>query len=377
MAGKREKRSAKRQSYVKSQKRPRHNADMAKNPVHATKIVDLNFDCLEKIFDRLDFGGFFNLALSNKRLQAAATSAFNRKYGTKKITLDLEIEYYYRSSSVTENDIRVYGLKACLRFVRCFGEKISELVMCNGSNVHLDQYIHQYCAETLTNISFHCRPLSKNSFRKPFNRVDVVDIYDIKSSECLPRIIKWFPRMRHLMLATYIQSQHRIVAPKFPQLEHLTISIGSVGLENYTDLMRTNPKLQTIELAGRKMAMWRYLDIIKYNRSVIKFTSPLDYQYECWGIAVTVYPKDSKRLVCDHPSLVEVNLPRHRFTAKSAIIVIRQLNALQIFRFVAKNQSECDDILQQLDSQWHHEIQPAQWKYCNISYLDVKLTKRR
>lgn len=367
MSGSRKKPSLKPHNgryYMKRHKSVHQNADSIENTIEVTKIIDLNYDCLEKIFDRLDFVDFFSLALSNKSLQSAAVSAFNRKCGVKKIYLDpMRVD----RTSIDEVRIIVFGLRPCLQLVRCFGEKLTGLTLINGSNKFLDQYIHQYCSRTLLRISLLNRPPFADNFRKRFIKVNVVKISMIELQERFQNFCNWFPCMRHLIISDGVVSD-RFSAVRFSRLEHLTIS--AKNQMNYVEFVRANPQLKTIEFTSRRMAMKRSLDVIEHNHSISK----LEISHSC-RVAVCVYPNDAKRLVRDHPLLIEVDLPWHQFKADGAIILVRQLNALKIFRFAVNSQSECDDILKQLDCEWNYEVQPTKLKFMETSYLCVKLSR--
>lgn len=350
MAGGRSKRNQQhpnRQPPVKKQKcAQQSDAVSNENSIDVTKITNLNHDCLEKIFDRLFlFNDILNVALSNKSLQVAAASAYKRKFGIKQIDLD-PTDTAAGPIFVRERAMWISGLKSCLQFVRCFGENITDLVMSYGSNDHLNQYIQQYCAESLTKISFlGVKSLHVNSFERPFNNVNVVKIEGDYSRNALSHFIDWFPNMRHLILTHNTINADAIT---FPQLVHL--EIYSQRQQNCVELMRANPQLQTVELHQQTMKMKQSLDIIEFNGSISK----LKISYCFRDICVT--PTDSKRLVRDHPLLVELHLPQHKFEAKAVMILVRQLNALKMFRFKVKSQSVCDEILKQLDNEWRHEL---------------------
>lgn len=162
MAGSRKRRMQQRvdrQPTAKRQKRSRHAASPPENPIdEPMKITGLNYDCHEKIFDRLDFDTFFNMALSNKSLQMAAATAFKHRFGNKKIIL-----YPSKTNKTLELDDRIviYGLKGCLQFVRCFGEIMTNLDELKSdlnrkSNDYLNHYVQQYCAATLKKICDAC-----------------------------------------------------------------------------------------------------------------------------------------------------------------------------------------------------------------------------
>lgn len=316
------------------------------HPSDATKITDLSYDCLEKIFNRLNFMDFFNIALSNKTLQKATASAFKQKFGIEVIILDPAKNI--NDGKFHEGKIRMVGLKSCLQFLRCFGEIITDLeIWHNRTNRPITEYIQQYCADSLIKILFRHCSISRTSFQKPFPNVEVVSIDNVDLGDSLSHFVDWFPNMVHLICETGEDFRHKNWNPvAMPQLQRMTISSKHQDL--YAELLRANPQLRIIELDKQRMAMKRSLDLIESN----DFIEILRMSHNCTPF-VSVNPKDVKRLVRNHPFLVEVDLPIHRFNAKSAMILIRHLNALKMFQF-AMDQAEYYDIQKRLDREWQH-----------------------
>lgn len=94
----------------------------------AKTITNINYDCLEHIFDVLDKKNILNLAQTCKRLQIAAAAKFADDHGNKCIILH---PFYFRIDGgvvrINDNVIFVNGLELCLSFLRCFGYKILDL----------------------------------------------------------------------------------------------------------------------------------------------------------------------------------------------------------------------------------------------------------
>lgn len=95
------------------------------SPSTETKITDLNYDCLEKVFRLLSLDDLLNVADCNNHLRIAAESTYSYKYGKKK----LRIIYPWRP--MKEDAIRKFGnlepvsitigyWKKCHKILRCF-----------------------------------------------------------------------------------------------------------------------------------------------------------------------------------------------------------------------------------------------------------------
>lgn len=78
---------------------------------------------------------------------------------------------------VNRDSISVRGLRFCLPFLRCFGEKISSITvfysdLTDSQNDHVDQYINEYCCDTLKDIRIDDKErFSDENFPKPFKSV--------------------------------------------------------------------------------------------------------------------------------------------------------------------------------------------------------------
>lgn len=171
-----------------------------------TKMIDLDDDCLERIFHHLDLISLFNVAVANEWMRPAARSVYKRPFGHKPSF----IADYTRSSDAEpyecDNTIHVHGLKACLQYLRCLSSSISDLYIWYGNwnkvkCRHIDQYINKYCANSLTVIGFLDKPIiSTHHFEKPFDNVQEVYISDVNLYNQLASFLPCFPNLSSLKL---------------------------------------------------------------------------------------------------------------------------------------------------------------------------------
>lgn len=139
-----------------------------------TKITDVNSDCLEKIFEYLDIDDLLHVADSNKWLQISAGSVFCHKFGQQKVQLT---DIYPKYGAVFQRDgtIVVGGLKTCLQLLRCFGEFVKNLDISfvDSTKKHhflMDQYINEFCADSLIELRVYGRLTSlMKDVKKPFS----------------------------------------------------------------------------------------------------------------------------------------------------------------------------------------------------------------
>lgn len=191
---------SKRQKLVKVGKEPK-------------TITDINYDCLERILNFLDFESLLNVAGTCKRLQTAAADQFAFHKNEIYLTLCDNREPGIREDHHFPQVIYVYGLKFCLPFLRCFGKRILSMTVEYGwayvyekpitkakqeENGYLDRYVNKYCADTLTRITINeKRAFLNKNFPKPFKNVTSVVVYRFECKN-LPKFVKWFPNMRSL-----------------------------------------------------------------------------------------------------------------------------------------------------------------------------------
>lgn len=117
----------------------------------STKIIDVNDDCLEKLFELLDLQSLFNMALANEWLRPAANEVYKRKFGQKEVRLCVDSSQIVERLFEKETKIFVNGRKMCLQYLRCFGPSIGHfeifhMFLCDQHHCqHIHQYIEKYC----------------------------------------------------------------------------------------------------------------------------------------------------------------------------------------------------------------------------------------
>lgn len=138
--------------------------------------------------------------------------------------------------------------KYCLTFLRHFGQLISKLEIDNWDvnlkfAVHLDPYVNEYCAESLTEISFvECQTEMMQDLKKPFRKVESVRFEGCNLGSELSSINKWFLYVRHLE----VHLLHLISLAMFLPGDK---NENRLSKGNLTEILRLNPQLQTLEIS--------------------------------------------------------------------------------------------------------------------------------
>lgn len=260
-----------------------HHPQQQQNDDEPPALNNIFYDCLEQIFEFLDLASLLNVADTCKRLQAAASTKFGHDYGNRFIYLcQATSDNVYRFCpgilALNHSVIRVNGLELCLPFLRCFGGEISRLEIdysgiFGSRKQHLDRYINQYCADTLTR--FSCRngeTFASDSFLKPFKCVEKVVLSHFNLGGHLKDFVHWFPNVQHLRMVLMTIDENAIAVP-FPNLKHLCIYINKntssdFSNKNIVNLLHANPQLDSLELYFSEFRLSELLTIINENQLI-------------------------------------------------------------------------------------------------------------
>lgn len=332
------------------------------------KIVDLNDDCLIKIFWYLDLGSLLNVAITDKWLKPAATDVFKRKYAKKEVVIN-ECDdfhpnmrgnaYQVRPPKERTTNIAIYGLKACLLYLRYFGSLFENLTIdyYKSTSIRYEfvhQYINKYCTKSLICISFIRLPsISIGRFEKPFTNVRSVIIRDSDLGTQLTSCGKWFPHMRRLKL-TNVRLADDFDETSFQHLKHLCVCLDEqVGLKiaNVSQLLHLNRRIRSLEIEAyhKSIPMNTLLDMIKDHTKIAKLEMRLLGQY----VKSRVDPPEVQRFIEEHSSLGKLHLPHYQFKADDVFALICQHNTLKSFRFRMKNSANYTELESKLDkSKW-------------------------
>lgn len=333
-----------------------------------TKIVDLNDDCLDKIFENLDLSSLFNVAVSNECMRIAARIVYRRRFGAKLVNIRIGVPSFTRMPSETEHEIIIGDVRTCLQFLRCFGPSIQNLKVnrsyWNSERCdYIDEYINQYCAETLVTLSFlRNRKFSVENFKKPFVNLESIQIKDADLGDQLPLFVEWFPKLRRLeLLDVCVDRKFGKNKATFNHLEQLSIEINNRNSEfgfskrNVIKFLRLHPQLRSLNIhmpSRQGMPLTTLLSIVRYNPSIstLVLTTCRDYFA---SYSVCVKTAELMPFTDALPSLEKVALTRLRFTADDAIAFVRPLNSLKQFYFMLEERDEYNYLVEQLTNEWH------------------------
>lgn len=328
-----------------------------------TKIIDLNDDCLVKIFEHLELKDLYMLSIASEWLRPAAADVYVRKFGTKPVQIrgcsDPEMDFDGLSPRENNSNIDIFSLRMCLQYLRFFGSSISSLLIDYDESMskrfqYVDKYVNKYCADSLIEISFlFMTNTIIEPFEKQFVSVESLKIYSCELAKNLPSFAEWFPNVRRLeLIYTHVNSRH--IEVTFRHLEHLSIRVDGHACftpEDAKRLLRSNRHLRSLKLASmneEKTNINTLLDIIKDNSSITKLVLTT-----CLNNSIQMNSSNLQVLVHNHPSLVELELPNCEMSSDNVAALIVQLNFLKKFCFRCWNARNYSKIVSKLDSEWH------------------------
>lgn len=231
----------------------------------STKIMDVIDDCVENIFERLDFHDLLNVAESNSKLRIAAGKTLSRRFKNHYLKLVLKCcpkskFESYNGYIIRSDDIVVFNLGCALKIIRCFGSVCSQIVvdytkMTLNQKRKIERYLGKYCSgETCSLTDIVLESCGKSALRfieKPLRSVRNVIITDNSKLE-LEQLNRKFPLMTSLKFEWIQITDGKCIERKFPQLKHLQIEIfdriDGFSQENVQNMVKKNPQLNHLNI---------------------------------------------------------------------------------------------------------------------------------
>lgn len=360
--------------------------ESAAKPVSATKIIDLNDFCLIKIFGHLDIQSLLNVVIANGCLRPAAIDVYQRKFGKKVVEIceykdgQLNMQTMFSNGRVPkftssvlqewDDEIKIFDLKSCLQYLRCFGPSVSNLTIDynfleSKRYKHLHRYVNNYCGESLVRITILRMPkIAIKKFKKNFTNVRDVEIIGSHAGQQLKSFVKWFPNL-HRLVVSEVSIFDRFCKKPFQYLEHLRICdlrcYGSTTLNHIAALLNGIYRLKSLEITMTDdcVSIEAMLDLIKDNRFITKLVWWMHHDK-------VVNASEVGQLICKHPALIELDLKFYRFKADDAIALFRQLKSLKKINFRTRY-LEYFDFESQLDDDWECCVDFLDWQWPQIT----------
>lgn len=233
-----------------------------------TKLTDLNFDCLIRIFKNLSPMEIGNLFEYNDRFLEAAQYIFRTQFR--------------HLSPIITNDPNFddNGKSRTVRLIKAFGGvlgsvKINYSHSNNRYDWMIEKAIMRYCRSTVKMIKFE--GAAKDIMPKisePFNAVEEVCFTKSDLGHLVMNLSKWFPNARCLSLSeTPRRPEAKIFQMHHPNVKELFVSDTKMNNSDLINFLIANPQLERLTFACDTVIAdvdwFNYYDGIKLTEELI------------------------------------------------------------------------------------------------------------
>lgn len=209
------------------------------------QLVDINNDCLQKIFNCLSLEDLFNVAESHPQFSTAVRMVYSHRYRNKKVCLNFDS---INVSGVMGIEVR---MDVAAIFFQHFGSTLSSLFINFHSNhdIEIEKSLQDHCANSLIDLELvSCDTSNFSAITEPFEKVEKLTITKSTLNQKLSQLNLWFPCVTCLELINVNSLQPEGLAANLQQLkslvihnEKMTISLATVG-----GLLRANPQIESL-----------------------------------------------------------------------------------------------------------------------------------
>lgn len=346
----------------------------------ATKITNLDDDCLLNIFERLDMGSLFNVAVANEYLRPAAGIAYKKLLAERPVFI-VNGDYHYASVPfVYGSNVLVINLKTVLQLLRCLGStighfKISYSEWSAKQCDHIHQYLNKYCAPTLDGISlFDLQPNKPiKHIEKPFVNVRDVVVRDSDLGAQFTSFSDWFPNVCSLTLDGVRIHPFCSIEKPFPHLVDVCIHLNNHERDFAKDfavrLLQQCPQLQKLHFRIRNGEQVNMKALLKITE---RFQSIRHLKVNTVPHKTRATLTDVRQLVNAHPSLVQLQLYGYKLSVGAVNMLTSQLNSLDQFQFQIDDQSKYGKYVSRLDGQWRPSLTVEHFERILIDSVTLK-----
>lgn len=247
-------------------------------------ITDLNVDCLEEIFERLNINDLLRVADTCSRFRKVTGLLFTGKNvnGSVVIASD-DIQFGWLDN---EYESEIKGILHSLRFLRCFGHLIVKMSIEFDDQYHYNEifrYVNEYCSENLIKLLVDgSKEILIENISKPFANVKLISFSQCTLGRNLTNFNKWFPQMKYLKLEHNNVQDQKCIEMSFPHLKHFSYcnmwisSAQGFDDQNLKKFIRLNTQLRCLNLLEFNIKLLRYIS--KYLHQL----NELDIPWQDW-----------------------------------------------------------------------------------------------
>lgn len=233
-----------------------------------TKLVDLNFDCLIRIFKFLSPTELASVYEYSEQFLAAAQYVLRTKFSNV--------------SPIVTNDPNFdeTGKSRMVKLIKAFGCVLGSLKINYSHSSRrydwmIEKAIMRYCRTTVKSISFDGAANDiMPKISEPFNAVERVYFTKCELGHLVMNLSKWFPNANYLSLCgTPRRAKSHIFKYPHPNLRELLVCDTRMNNSDLICFLKANPQLETLTFACDAVIeegnWYSYYDGIKLTEDLI------------------------------------------------------------------------------------------------------------
>lgn len=237
-------------------------------------IIDLNDDCLEKIFINLNLKQLFEVTTVHARFLIACRRVVSRKYKNTEIRISVH------QTTHPDYEKVLYLLGDVISRIRITYDRFD----LNGHDVkNFNNGIHDAiiynCSDTLTEVTFnHILPTME--INKPFQSLKKLNFNQGCVGSTMSEFNKWFPKLIDLQFFFCKTINTQCIEQTFPNLEHFTVAHQNFTFENLCTFLDHNKQLKSFAVYNYDYELIRHLE--EYTRLKFKTLQTKFEIYPCY-----------------------------------------------------------------------------------------------
>ncbi len=210
-----------------------------------TSIIDLNDDCLVKVFLYLSQNDLINVCVTNSRFRLASERAFIQNYAKLQINV----------STIRHNRANAGVLKNSMRLLKTFAHLIRKLLVeFKLENVaKILELVDKNCGENLNELEL-CQ------FGATKNQRHNTGLEEVNSF--LGGLSKRFPNLHHLKLEyrnpSKMSNHFNSLVQPIPSLKSFSFAMALLSLADIREFIRLNGQLECVALIGLNKGDWMH-----------------------------------------------------------------------------------------------------------------------
>lgn len=284
-----------------------------------TKLTDLNFDCLLKIFRPLSKVDLMSIIDCNDNFLDAIRYIFARKFSR---------EIFYITNNPLFNE---KGESQTIKYLRAFGDIIDELHLNYNEDYRqfdsiIENAIIENCRTSLKGIKFEnamCHTMI--GITEPFEQIQEVEFISSEFGELISNLNKWFPKAHSLVLKKQIRQtseQRELLERHHPALRHFEIHNittpdlntemlqGRINDQNLTTFIQFNPQLTSLSITCDNP---KHINGITFNKALISAIEAELKQLESFKIFLTnAMSYNLREINCKKLKYLKIRTPNTR-----------------------------------------------------------------